>query len=787
MKKEDAAQRYVLGMTHVDIGWKKSREEMAEVFDAYVCRLLDLLDTHEDFCYLLEQALHLKDLKGRRPDLFERIRRYVGLGRLEFATGLASTVENNTINGECFVRNMQLGKRFIFDHFGQAVENCAMVDTFGFPPSMPQLLRQFGHPWMMATRLGGTHTRDTFSVCGIDGTRLVVFGKDFQTPYMCPGHLNFRFVQQYSDIDALFQEAEENPSPLQLVMPYSENEVVPLAYAMRRMREGERIYRFTSLNAFMQKLMADLPDTLCSADLNPEFTGTYSLRHRVHQLNRQAEETLLLAEKAWGVYGGGAEAEQLQALWWEMFYIQFHDILTGSHPTCVYKDCTVRLQGVMKGAKSAMAGVLPAGRAQPGCYAVFSALPWPMWQEVRLPVPDGLRGAAGLLVDGNRQSHWRLEDGQIVLQAVLPPMGCAQVELLEGPWVHSAALPEDKGQSVRMENEFLLVELGGGYMIKRAVHKPTGMELMGQVDDLLVLQRDAGNFQIEEPTCAPIACGALPYGMISGADGTGQWAKISGAFPEMEGHGTEYEIMLRLPKGQPYLDLRIKVDWHMEAARLRLKIPFAYETRDGLYEVPFGAARRKPYGITRNSRGEWPVHRFVAVDEVQGRCGVALLNRGTVGAEVMGDAVYATLLRAPKAEYAGMVKDDTSSDHGTARFDFRLYAYGGAWQQAHIAHHAQGFNQPAAVVPGQVLERSAFVAWQERGIILSAIKGTPQGRVAIRMYESCGMPTECTLRFACARDVDESDVNEQPGACLGRGVEELALGFSPYEIKTLLV
>ena len=177
-----AEQRIVAGLTHVDIGWKKGEAEMDEIFDVYMLRLIDLLERYPEFHYLLEQAFHYRKLKERRPDLFVKIKKFVQEGRLEFVTGLISTIENNVTNGESFVRNMQLGLQWLKENFDVQVNQCVMVDTFGFPPQMPQVLRLFGYQNMFGSRFGSNITEDAFIDQGLDGTELLVAGKDQQAP-----------------------------------------------------------------------------------------------------------------------------------------------------------------------------------------------------------------------------------------------------------------------------------------------------------------------------------------------------------------------------------------------------------------------------------------------------------------------------------------------------------------------------------------------------------------------------------------------------------------------------
>ena len=108
-------------------------------------------------------------------------------------TGLASTIENNTTCGESFVRNMQIGRRFIKDNFGVDVAQCAMIDTFGFPPQMPQVLRQFGYSNLLANRLGGIRPRDVMRAVGLDGSEILLAGSDILANYVRPGHVSFRY------------------------------------------------------------------------------------------------------------------------------------------------------------------------------------------------------------------------------------------------------------------------------------------------------------------------------------------------------------------------------------------------------------------------------------------------------------------------------------------------------------------------------------------------------------------------------------------------------------------
>ena len=70
------------------------------------------------------------------------------------------------------------------------------------------------------------------------------------------------------------------------------------------------------------------PDPAVAADLNPEFTGCFSLRHPIRLRNRQVENRLLEAEKcsALADLRDADTAAALEQAWWELAFVHFHDV-----------------------------------------------------------------------------------------------------------------------------------------------------------------------------------------------------------------------------------------------------------------------------------------------------------------------------------------------------------------------------------------------------------------------------------------------------------------------------
>ena len=219
---------HVIASSHVDMAWKKNREEMKDLFESMIVRVLDMMDWTPDFTFVVEQAAHFRQLAETRPDLVDRVGRYVREGRIEVVGGMATTLETNIPCGESFIRNMNLGMKWFQANMGVKVKTGWLIDTFGINAQVPQLLCQAGVTQLMANRFGGEKTEDIFYAVGLDGSQVLVAGRDVFSPAFRNKHVFFHFTQDWRAVDSLFEEAghANQDSPL-LVMPYVENEILP--------------------------------------------------------------------------------------------------------------------------------------------------------------------------------------------------------------------------------------------------------------------------------------------------------------------------------------------------------------------------------------------------------------------------------------------------------------------------------------------------------------------------------------------------------------------------------
>ena len=203
------AEYYVVGVSHIDMAFVMREEAYGECLEILLERVIGVLDRNPQVHFALEQAAHYRKLKGRRPDLFQKVKELLKAGKLEFMGGMATTAETNFPNGECLVRNQGMGLMWLEQNLGVKPHAGWLVDTFGLRAQIPQLMRQFGFRHLYANRFGGNKHYDMFIAEGLDGSRVQIIGKDSASINVLPDSQAFIFCRSFRDVDLLFQEADQ--------------------------------------------------------------------------------------------------------------------------------------------------------------------------------------------------------------------------------------------------------------------------------------------------------------------------------------------------------------------------------------------------------------------------------------------------------------------------------------------------------------------------------------------------------------------------------------------------
>jgi alpha-mannosidase len=194
---------------------------------------------------------------------------------------------------------------------------------------------------------------------------------------------------------------------------------------------------------------------------------------------------------------------------------------------------------------------------------------------------------------------------------------------------------------------------------------------------------------------------------------------------------------------------------------------------------------------------------------------VALLNRGLPGFNVDADGtLFLSVMRGCSGWPSGVWIDpprrsvpDGSNfqfQHWTHTFEYALAASDGDWRAGATVKGGHEYNNPltARVLeahPGALAPTASLISVEPSSVVLTALKpaGNPLARmadgdidpadgIAIRLYESSGLPTEASI--SCAWPLEEAhltDLLEAGSRLIGAGSRPTRVRLEPYEIATL--
>jgi alpha-mannosidase len=317
-----------------------------------------------------------------------------------------------------------------------------------------------------------------------------------------------------------------------------------------------------------------------------------------------------------------------------------------------------------------------------------------------------------------------------------------------------------------------------------------------------VREQDAGNFWQYNGPCKgdelTPAAGRYPlpaftanqadFAHFYDGDGRIRNGRAMGEFSIDHPFGSgRFATRVRLYAGLPRIDVQTTLVNNEERVRYRAAMPTSIVGGTITYEIPFGAIERP--------EGEFPAQTWV--DYGDGERGLALLNRGLPGNNVVDGVMMISLLKCTNLEggYGDMrLGPETvqAFEKGQVHtFDYALVPHSGDWRVAQLARRGAEFNRPLlvhkpGVHPGALPPRMSFIRVEGRDVVFSCVRACPGGMI-VRVYDATGSKSEAVVEaawpLAAAYETDllERDERELPVQD-GRRVR---LVVGPFEIKTV--
>ncbi|QPH54599.1 alpha-mannosidase [Pontivivens ytuae] len=786
-----------IGHAHMDVAYLWPIAQIRRKNARTYSNVLRLMERHRSFRFSHSQPQLYAWTEEDYPELFEEIREQVQAGRWEILGGMWVEPDANMPGAEALVRQILLARQYVRTRFGEEAETPVLwlPDTFGFPASLPQLMKQAGLRWFATNKVSWNQYNQMPSSTtwweGIDGSR--VLAQFLTTPrdvQHLPFPTNYKSDLSAGEVVGTWTRSTMKSSLRDLMICYGygdggggpTDELIRKAGIWGAMPGAPRVVPSTVRRFFetIESQAHDLP--MWSGEFYLEgHRGVLTSQGWIKGANRRAEVLLHDTEYMASLLRlAGHDVPDLYDAWRRLCTTQFHDILTGTSISAVYDDAR-RDHGIIAWTcGEAMEAAAPL-LAPPGAsHLLVNATPL-----------DILRQA---VIEGDATAYAD-ETGRILPAQAIP--GGLLVELPGRAYTLTALHPVEAEpprpeglhawQEERMtilENPLLRVEIGPDGLIHRLHDRETRRE---------ILRPGAKGNQLQAFEDRPISWDAWDIDIF--------FEERSDAITHVESlelietgplraavdiHRRWRDSTIRqrvvLHHSSRRLDFVTEIDWQESHVLLKAAFPVSVRSPLATYEIQWGQIMRPTHRNTSwdAARFEVPAQKWADLSE--GNYGVALLNDGKYGYDIRGDVIRLSLIKSA-------TMPDRISDRGRHAFTYSLMPHPGDWR-GEVPAQAYALNHPVRVFP----LREASGALPEPplraldpNVVIETVKPAEDGDgLIVRLYEA--HRNRGPVRLAVSEAVTEVEIAgllEDPGAALPLHDGTVEIDLTPYQIVTL--
>lgn len=737
----------VFGQSHLDLAWLWTLEETRRKAARTYSNQLALMEEYPEYHFLLCEPPILEYLKESYPNVWERVKKKVKEGQIYVDGAVYVESDVNMPCGESLVRQFLYGKEWFQKEF-QVDSNVAWLpDTFGFPASLPQIMKKCQVPYFSTQKLLRQDPEcepfpyNTFWWQGLDGSRVLshIYKENNAVP------LPEKMIERWEN-DRI---QEEEIDTMMFPFGYGDGGGGATREELELVRrcadlEGAPKTIYESPEAFFKRLEKTGTSNVFTGELYLSWhRGTYTSQARTKLGVRKVECVLKEAEywhtvcTIWLGDKAGKRTDMLTKLWKRLLVQEFHDILPGTGIAKVHEEAVAELANIQDEAQEVLQECLKL-----------------------------------------------LEEESNVLDTKKTGKGKTKL------------VYHDSSSCYSLESDYLYMELDSAGRIWRIKNKENGRIFSDEKSPM-------NEFRLYRNVNAYYDAweiGRMYEQEEESIDRT-EW-KISKAVYEgqeawlLQGKIADSPFSQYILMGEDgrQIEFYTQIDWQENHRMLKVDFPFAIHSQQVMGEVAFGVCS---YPTTRSWRWEkdrYEVcrHRYCVLEN--GREGAAVLNDSKYGWSAKENQMSLTLLRAS-------VMPDRDADRGLQKFAYACRPYIGSFQTEEIPKHAVDFNRRAHIAEGflkreKILAQkySLFTVYSEEmeekcHVMTEAVKLAEDGsrKGVIRLYEATGSPQRVWLTFPYeVQQVEETNMLEKQGKELVAEDGKYLLEFSTFEIKTLV-
>ena len=166
-----------VGHAHLDLAWlwplRETHRKAARTF----ATALKNIERYPRYIFGASQAQQFEWMEKEQPEIFRGLQKAAHDGRIEIQGGMWTECDCNLPSGESLIRQFTMGEEYFDEKFGVRTDLTWLPDVFGFPASLPQIMKKCGKEYFMTIKLSwNEHNKfpyRTFRWKGIDGSEVV--------------------------------------------------------------------------------------------------------------------------------------------------------------------------------------------------------------------------------------------------------------------------------------------------------------------------------------------------------------------------------------------------------------------------------------------------------------------------------------------------------------------------------------------------------------------------------------------------------------------------------------
>ncbi len=840
---------YVIPCNHFDLAWRRPfRTNMeyegktfipyAKIEQYYIEDNIALCKKYPEYKFCIESVSVAREFLKNRPDMKEQLFALAKEGRV-FIPGSGDTViDSNLVLGETIVRNFVTGLLWAEDNFQQKNKQAFRADAFGNSAQLPQIFRgcELTHAFKLDyVEPDGIYWR------GLDGSTVVcgylANSGNGGNPYKhtpckkCSGtgmlngeictECDGRGIDLEREMKFFFpfklneELLQRNGKGFIMLCP---EEYLPKEESIKRALNFSDKYdiRFVNPEEPLQELEElfdniDKPTAsqmISDNELNPSNTGCYVTRIKSKQVMRRQEYALLgtetLASLSW-LKGSEYPQNKLLSVWHDMFYMGFHDCITGTVVDAAYRELedvrrkidtetrTLRADAVkalLNNKDNTVTVINPFGITQSG--TVFVDLPKDI-SSVKLF--DAENDKEITVTDIKRSDEKTTV--YFVVKNVAPfsvkklyfetTENNVEIKIINKNYIENSRFRVEAGENgiCSIYDKKLKKEISG-----------SGEYNIGE----LIFEHDEGSpWATLSDDCKRISLKNRTR-LVSVTKGNG-YERMTFETRPYRGYTAQdvsVTTTVTLTEGIERVDFHSSVNWNSYNHRLRIAFPSTLKGKQ-VYGIPYGYNKRKSYvpeyywsGID----GDYPAINWAGVED--GSEAFAVLNKGLPSYKVergaTTDTVFLTVLRSPtvptflhEPNYYSMTEWDGMRDAGRHEFDYAITAYNSSFSESNVLADAICYNAGMLAYQGIVCMPELPNVISDNVYCSSIKHAEKEDALVLRLVEYRGKHGKAEITIPeWSRGADIVNMLERKGEALEFKGGRAEINVRPFQIVTVL-